>query len=234
MLNPEELRMLRWLTAEFYLGAGAIIDAGCFLGGSTVCLAQGLRDARRTTKIDSFDLFVASSFEAQVFGLGDFQEGESFRHVFDQQTANYTDLIRVHSGDILHANWQPEPIELLFIDLAKKKEINDHIIMTMFPQLIPRRSVVIQQDYLHYYLPWIHITMERMVEHFELLCDTKYNSVVFGCIKCITPADAARAVWSAMTPEERITLMDQAICRWDSDKLHYLVGAKKSFDLSVG
>src|SRR5215469_14817030 len=207
MLNPEEKRMLRWLTAEFYGGAGAIIDAGCFLGGSTTCLAQGLRDAKRTTKIDSFDLFVASSYEASYYGLGDFQEGESFRHIFDQQTADYADLIRVHVGNILHAKWQPEAIEILFIDLAKKKETNDHIITTMFPQLMPGRSVVIQQDYLFYHLPWIHITMERLAEHFELLCDTQYNSVVFGCVKPITPADAAQAVWGAMTPEERVSLM---------------------------
>ncbi len=232
MLNPEEQRMLRWLAREHYTGRGAIIDAGCFLGGSTVSLAQGLRESGRPAKIDSFDLFVADEYGATHFG-GDFGEGESFRFVFDQQTEIYSDLLRVHAGDIRHSQWIPEPIEILFIDLAKTKEINDYLITTMFPQLIPHHSVVIQQDYLYYYLPWIHIIMERLSDHFELLCDTTYNSVVFGCVKAVTPQDAAAALWGAMTATERVFLMDQAIERWTDEKRQYLVGAKGSFDLSM-
>ena len=53
MLNPEEQRMLRWIAREHYADQGAIVDAGCFLGGSTVSLAQGLREAKRAHKINS-------------------------------------------------------------------------------------------------------------------------------------------------------------------------------------
>ena len=43
MLVPDELRLLNFLAQDYYRGAGAIVDAGSFLGGSTVALAEGLR-----------------------------------------------------------------------------------------------------------------------------------------------------------------------------------------------
>ena len=163
-------------------------------------------------------MFIAGKYEAAAYGQGDFREGESFRSIFDAQTRAYSDLVHVHPGDITNTPWSGEPIEILFIDLAKTKDVNDFIIREMFPCLIPGRSIVIHEDYLFYRLPWIHITMERLAEHFELLCDTEYNSVVFGLTKQITRADVERAVWSAMAGEERVALMDQAISRWPDPK----------------
>jgi len=48
MLSEEEIRLLRWATHEYYEGEGEIIDAGCFLGGSTMALAEGLARNERT------------------------------------------------------------------------------------------------------------------------------------------------------------------------------------------
>jgi hypothetical protein len=232
MLNQEELRMLRWLTSTYYSGQGAIIDGGCFLGGSTVALAQGLRDAGRSNKIDSYDLFVAEPWSAAMYGKGKFDTDDSIRHLFDENVAAYQDLLNVHHGDILRDPWNRQPIEILFVDVAKIVAINDMIIRDMFTCLIPNRSIVIQQDYLYYYLPWIHITMEKLAEHFVLLADTEYNSVVFGVKKAISKSDADQAQWANISVAERIELMDRAISRWTGQKRDYLVWAKSAYDLT--
>src|ERR1700681_3459849 len=63
MLIPDELRLLDFLTETYYWQRGAVVDAGCFLGGSTLALADGLRKnlARRRVResklIHSYDLF---------------------------------------------------------------------------------------------------------------------------------------------------------------------------------
>jgi hypothetical protein len=36
MLTLDEKQFLYWLTSEYFSGIGAIIDAGCFIGGSTL------------------------------------------------------------------------------------------------------------------------------------------------------------------------------------------------------
>src|SRR5262245_40948254 len=61
MLRPDEINLLHWLAATFYQGNGAIVDAGCFLGGSTYALASGLAQNRSPAaanrRIDTFDCF---------------------------------------------------------------------------------------------------------------------------------------------------------------------------------
>src|ERR1700721_2160076 len=71
MLNEEEVKMLRWLSANHYRGAGEIIDAGAFLGGSTVAFCKGLRDADwRGRIVQSYDLFISDKYSAAYSGGG--------------------------------------------------------------------------------------------------------------------------------------------------------------------
>ena len=43
MLSPEERRYLYWLGNEVWSGRGCVVEIGSWLGGSTVCLAAGMR-----------------------------------------------------------------------------------------------------------------------------------------------------------------------------------------------
>src|ERR1700754_2796705 len=69
MLTPDERRLLHWLARDVWEGWGAIVDAGSFLGGSTVSLATGLR-ARATPRPDgaprppmtTYDLFLVEQY----------------------------------------------------------------------------------------------------------------------------------------------------------------------------
>ena len=46
MVGFEERRMLYWLGAEHYSGAGVIVDAGAYLGASAFALSAGLAKSR--------------------------------------------------------------------------------------------------------------------------------------------------------------------------------------------
>src|SRR5688500_18477258 len=61
MLQQQELQLLHWLASSYFRREGLIVDAGCFLGGSTCALARGLAEnplaASHNKLIHSFDVF---------------------------------------------------------------------------------------------------------------------------------------------------------------------------------
>jgi hypothetical protein len=217
MLSEAERRLLFWLGAEHATGEGAIVDAGCFVGGSTVALAEGLRANPRATdaRIDAFDRFVVDEFMATHYlaehGL---RAGDSFRPLFDANTAAVRDLVVVHEGDVTEADWRERPIEVLFVDISKTWELNDLVTRRFFPLLEPDRSIVVQQDMAHALCPWLAITMELLADHFEPLGYVEHNSVVYRC-KAAVPREAIPPALRALPDEEKLALLDRAIGRFD-------------------
>jgi hypothetical protein len=232
MLTEEELLLLRWMARNYYAGDGLLLDCGCFLGGSTVSLAEGLKQsAASNKKLHSFDLFVAGPFEGTAWAKGGLETGKSFRTLFDKNVAKYAENIEVHEGDITQSSFPDDLIEILFIDCAKTPQVNDFFVSKLFPRLIPGRSVIIQQDYLHEYLPWIKISMEFFSDYFELLCHAESNSAVYGCIKQIPPKVAIGGLWNIMGKNIKHLLMQQAINRWESPYRQLLIGSYASYDI---
>jgi ubiquinone/menaquinone biosynthesis C-methylase UbiE len=236
MLIPDELRLLSYLADADYTGAGAIIDAGCFLGGSTVALADGLRrNLRRRGRpaeklIHSYDRFEVEDWTRGTYFPRSTPAGESFRPLFDRNIASCADLVEVHAGDVQAEGWSGGPIELLFIDVAKHWEVCDHVTWTFFPHLIPGRSVVIQQDYLyHHWVAWLHVTMEYYADYFRYVCDTGVNSVVFRYVRRI-PDDVLRErTVASLTIAEKSDLMDRAAARFEGEQRRMLAAAKEHF-----
>ena len=91
--------------------------------------------------------------------------------------------LRVALADIIHH----EEDQVLFIDVAKTWRINDVVIAQFFPKLIPGHSIIIQQDYMWGFGPWIHITM-------ALLATTAWITVgsPFLCAPRTSSTDSAR------------------------------------------
>ncbi len=234
MLVPDELRLLHYLADEYYTGSGAIIDAGSFLGGSTVALADGLRRNlwRRGRPVErlihSYDRFEVEEWTRGSYFPAD--AGDSFRPLFDRNIEPYETLIEVHAGDALDVEWSGGPIEILFIDIAKHWRVCDRITWTFFPHLIPGHSIVVQQDYLyHHWVAWLHVTMEYYADYFEYVCDTGVNSVVFRNIRKI-PDDVLREhTVESLSIAERIELMDRAIARFDGPQRELMLAAKDHF-----
>jgi hypothetical protein len=218
MLSLDERRLLYWLARDYFAGVGAIVDGGSFVGGSTVALGEGLRANRQAQpgpRIHAFDRFEVNQFMAkQVFspkGLP-YAPADSFRPLFDLQTAAVRDLLEVHAGDLVELGWPGGPIEILFIDVAKSWALNDVIVDQFFPNLVPGRSVVVQQDLVFSLYPWLALTMEHLREEFEPVAFVEYGSVVYLCRRPI-PEGVSSALRELST-EQRLELMDRTIDRF--------------------
>jgi len=248
MLWLADRKLLFYLAKEYFSGAGVIVDAGCFLGGSTLALAEGAKhnpaaSTFRKPFIYSYDLYLVESwavgngfghqaasvgFERTLAAYQARSAGESFRDLFEENLKDHLPCIKVFAGDVCESPPPRQPIELLFVDIMKSAKTCEFIIANYFPLLIPGRSVLIHQDYLFTeYNHWIHITMEVLEEYFEILTDCDRGSVAYLYRKAI-PKDLSLAnLYSALTPAEKIQLMDKAINRWSDAKRSLLVQSKQ-------
>jgi len=232
MITPEERRLLYWLARRYFDGAGAMIDAGSYLGASTVALAAGLRD--RGDIVPPGPLIAYELFEVNEPMLKwlprdpRIELGGSFRARFDDNVAGYEPWISLIAGDIREHPWDGGPIEVAFIDIAKSWELNDFVIANFFDQLIPGKSVLIQQDYVGEHHPWIHVTMEYFAEYFELVEMFEVGSAVYLLRESIPPARARTSITRELSAAQKLRLMDSAIERLGGERRGTLECAKAS------
>jgi len=197
MLSIYELALLYSLARHFYKGRGMIIDAGPLLGASTFAFARGLADNsgiddfQRRARIYSYDIFRSNGYERFLGDLSPTAVTGSLLPEFLAINRDYIDSIVVHQGDFLSWSWPKEPIEILFIDLAKTHALNAHAIKQFFPCLIPGQSVLVQQDYVHFNEYWIHITMEYFSRNFVSLGYIYGATAYYLCVEQINSAEAA-------------------------------------------
>ena len=235
MLSIEERQLLAWLAESYWRGEGAIVDGGCFLGGSTLALAEGLRahpQAPAGARIDVYDLFETEPYMVDLYfpGTG-LQAGDSFRGEFDKATAAVADLLEVHDGDLAQLGWDGRPIEVLFVDFAKSWSLNDVVVREFFPRLIPDRSIVLQQDYAFAFQPWIAITMEHLRDCFEPVAFAEYNTVAFAC-RAPVPGDVTLP--SELPRDTQLELFEAALRRFRGYPLSYLEAGKAMLLLEQG
>lgn len=234
MLLPDELRLLHHLGQEYYSGAGAIVEGGAFLGGSTVALADGVRRNRLRRRsnvkpIHTFDRFEVEEYTRHYFADGR-PAGASFLDEFRRNIAPYDDLVEVHPGDIMNQRWSGEPIEILFVDVAKSPRLCDWVIWQFFGSLIPGRSLVIQQDYLYQEnVAWLYVAMEVYADYFEYVCDTELNSVVFLHVRAIPPSALRPDTVERLSIEEQRTLMDRAAAKFSGRQREVMLAAKADY-----
>jgi hypothetical protein len=206
MLTLQEREYLYQYTKNEYTGKGEIVDLGCWLGSSTIPLAMGLVENKnpQTAKrqIHAYDIFLWESWMDElscVVGTRleeKFQPGESFFEECKQQTSKWNDQICYHPGDLSELGWQGGDIELLFIDAMKSWELANSIIHDFFPSLIPGHSVIVHQDFLHYYTYWIHLTMYRFREYFDVVYDIPYSSSLVYKYKKAIPQELLKEFYS--------------------------------------
>jgi glycosyltransferase involved in cell wall biosynthesis/ADP-heptose:LPS heptosyltransferase/ubiquinone/menaquinone biosynthesis C-methylase UbiE len=223
MISLDERKLLFGLAKNYWHGIGAIIDAGCFLGGSTLSLGMGvlankkkIYNSNNHKFIHTYDLFTTDDHQSGSYlkKFGDFHPGDSFRTIFDKNTLEVSSTIIVSEGDFNNFHWNCERIEILFIDIAKSWELNDHIIKEFFPYLIPNHSIIIQQDLIHPTCPWLAITMEFFSDYFELVDYAPYNSIVYRLKKEIPVGLFNDTVISKLPNDTKLMLMDRAVNRF--------------------
>src|SRR5919197_2270122 len=213
MVSKQERRLLDSLARD-YAGDGAIVDAGCFLGGSTAALLAGVRDRlepRIGPRVASYDRFRVEAFTIPKFfpDDGSLQVGDSFRARFDAHVAGFGVPHDVHEGDITELGWSGGPIDVLFLDVLKSWGINDAVLRDFFPSLVPGRSVIVHQDYGWGDTPWIPISVELLRESLVLVDWMEWGSHVFF-VERELPADVLAGGVAGLDADTKLDLIDQA------------------------
>ena len=204
MIHADERRMLYTLARDYYSGAGRIVDGGAFFGTSSLSLGFGLkdRDYRKEPVIDAFDCFIIDEYSVKHYSkpAGWFRKkikaGDNMRFIYERNIAPVAEYITIHEGDLLKAPWKSGPIEILFSDISKSWQLNDHIIKNWIAALIPETGILIQQDQVQEYHVWVAITMEILSDYFEVIDYTPYSSMVYR-LKSEIPAQLLEKCMSA-------------------------------------
>jgi hypothetical protein len=116
--------------------------------------------------------------------------------------------VEVHEGDICRERWTGGPIEVLFVDICKSWAINDHVVREFFPALVPGRSVVIQQDLIHEWLPFLTITMGLFADAFALIDAVPWCSAVYLQTRAIAASEIPPSL-DALPAERKLELFDR-------------------------
>lgn len=184
-----------------FKGLGAVVDAGCFVGGTTMSLVQGLlqnplvksKGVSLNGLIKVYDLFEIDDdyileHLQKNYPAHDFTDEQSFLGVFNENMAQYADMLDVRPGDVIRSGYQDEdPIEILGIDLCKALPVTDFVVREFFPRLI-EGGLVIHQDFIHQYHPHIHLSMLLLEDYFDLDTEIKWGgSVSYSLKRAITP-----------------------------------------------
>jgi hypothetical protein len=218
MLSKMERRLLYGLARD-YAEDGAIVDAGCFLGGSTAALLTGVRDRARPwagPPVATYDLFRVEGYTVRKFFADDpeVRIGDSFRLRFDRSIAKFGVPHEVHEGDITTIGWSGAKIDVLFLDVLKSWDINDAVLRDFFPSLVPGRSVIVHQDYGGAYMPWIPITVELMRDSLVLVDWMEWGTHVFF-VESEVPTELIEHGVAGLDLERRFDLIDRAVARAD-------------------
>jgi hypothetical protein len=225
MIGHEERRMLYWLSNCYYVGEGLVVDAGAYAGASAFCLAAGMSRSRVSSgplsRVMSYDLFKAvDQYVARAIS-NDFHKisvGDSYLDVFKYQTALYANIVDIFAGDFLEAPVPGAQIEILFVDVAKSPNLNQHVATQYISRLIPGRSILVQQDYYHCWHPYMQITMEALADYFELVDPLVTNqSRMWKLLQLPSAAVLASASKTDMPFDEAVFYLDRAIGRDEGD-----------------
>jgi hypothetical protein len=102
--------------------------------------------------------------------------------------------------------------------MLKMWPLNDLVLEQFLPCLIPGQSVIVQQDYLWGYAPWIHMTMELLAPCVTIL-DSMRNGSVAYLLTAPVPAELIGAkLRDVLTPDRKRALMDSAVNRWQGEE----------------
>jgi hypothetical protein len=216
MITPAERRALSAFAERIWAAGarrgGLIIDGGPFVGASTVALAEGLArsplsEAERRERIWSYDLFrTTPGMAASFFGAAGPQAGESFRPVVEANLGAFRPYVRVLEGDVREAPAPDRPVAILFLDMLWNWEATAVAARNFYPRLEPHRSVLVHQDFVYPFYPWIILSMGLLRRELPFTQVVEHSSAVF---------DVARPVRAAALDDPRNLSLPRALEIYD-------------------
>ncbi|MEJ8568212.1 hypothetical protein [Elongatibacter sediminis] len=187
---------------------GAIADLGCWMGSTTISLAKGLSDGHSefSRHIYAFDQFIWEEWMTPYKGVvrRNYRVGDSFFEEVQQRLSRWSDNITLTRADLSTYEWTGGAIGILLVDAMKDWSLASSIAKNFYPHL-SERSILIHQDFKHYFTPWIHIVQYRLRHCFDLLEDVSGGATVaFRCVKRPTPEELTIATRFEATSEQEL------------------------------
>jgi hypothetical protein len=173
---------------KIYAGKGEIVDLGCWLGSTTIPLVKGLLKNPAFTeserKVYAYDLFIWFDWMNQSTAgtrlAGKYKEGDNFVEEFKARTKDFSRYIEIRAGDLKEIGWTGEKIEFLLIDAMKNWDLANAVVRDFYPSLAPGESLILHQDFAHFFTPWIHLLQWRFRENFDFAGEVpRSQSVIF-------------------------------------------------------
>ncbi len=159
MISDEEYQYYVWV-GQHFTGAGNAVELGPWLGASTWQIVRGLRanPAFTAWKLHVFDDFVwrAAWMDRHYDGPDPPPDGESFRYLFERNTAEIADYLEASTCKIIdyagneflpRLTWSGEPVEMLYVDCGRTFAVNEAWWRIFEPCLISGQSLVMMQDW---------------------------------------------------------------------------------------
>jgi hypothetical protein len=184
MTTPLEQKYYQDCVIDVASMNGAIVDLGCWLCSTTIPLAKGLLSITDNTladgeKIYAFDLFIWENWmDPYMSGLyGIYRPGDSFLPEARKRVENMASVIELIPEDLTSYSWDGGPIRLLLVDAMKSNVLARAITLSFFTSLI-EGSLLIHQDFKHFYTSWIHILQYRLRDCFSFDSDVPGSGTV--------------------------------------------------------
>jgi len=221
MLGKEERILPSYLAKQIANNKGSIVELGCYLGGSTICLLDGLEQAgaldnAREPLVHSYDLFLANDYmidhTLRSFGIAN---GDSFEPVFRELLGDRAHHITTHAGDIREQRWTGGPIKLLYVDILWSWETNQHVFDQFYRALVPG-SCLIHQDFVYSSYPWLPITMEWLVSegYFSFNHFAEHSTVAFRCERSLRDIPLVFRIEDEIPEEKKLELLRKSAARF--------------------
>lgn len=187
MISSEEIAFYCESAARYVGKEGAIVDLGCWLGSTSIALARGLlshgsKADHHDEKVFGFDRFEWEEWMPARIPYCQYEPGESFlpeaRRVVREYGGGRVELIQ---ADLSHYQWDGGPIKILLVDAMKSEDLTTQIARNFFPSLTPG-SLLIHQDFKHYFTSWIHLFQYRLREYFHFYRSVPVGTVAFTVV----------------------------------------------------
>jgi hypothetical protein len=173
MTTSDEQKFFEESARAVAIADGAIVDLGCWMCSTSIALARGAANVRArrrsdSNKIHAFDIFVWESWmDANLpFVSCEYQTGDSFLPEVRRRISPYVGAIELHREDLTQYVWQSGPIKLLLVDAMKNWTLARSIATSFLPYLA-KGSILIHQDFNHFFTPWIQVLQYRLREFFR-------------------------------------------------------------------
>jgi len=207
MVSSAEMAFFSESAARYLGREGAVVDLGCWLGSTSIALARGLlshgsKADNRKEKVFGFDTFQWEGWMSAHTPYCLYEPGDSFlpeaRRVVREHGGGRVELIQ---ADVGLYEWSGGPIKILLVDAMKNEHLAIQIPRNFFPSLIPG-SLLIHQDFKHYYTSWIHVLQYRLRQYFRFYRSVPSGTVAFEVVAPIPREAVDRATEFTTIPDD--------------------------------